>query len=548
MVRATFLFSFQLAQLDARATMVIVLLELAGTAVVVAALYAMASRFLRTAAPTPEGRTGVSWTVRRLLLAVWALSGVGIVGYNGWLIARDVNVPEYTTRLLRSATVETWEAHAVTFGELGLAAFGLIVGTRILRRLLQALQTSLSQRHRLDARNLQNLFVGLDRAIINTGWLMLAALACWLFGLRQAVVDSVLLVVRVYVIVAVGLVLVRATGVIVDVLDGWGHSYAQRRSWRTEYDHLRRLLPTLRACVEYALWVGIAALVFVQFGPVHGLASWGPRLAGAIGIFFAGRVMVEIGQLELERRMLSTDRRQTDRRQTIDEMAQRRRATMLPLIRSVFTYLAYFGTAVLILAALSFNPMPFLAGAGVLGLVVGFGAQSLINDVVSGFFILFENVYLVGDLVEVDKAKGVVESIEFRVTKIRDDEGRLHVIRNGDMKPIVNYSKEYAMAVVPVEVAYDADLRAVFTTLREAGQRVRAGDRNVLAETRIDGIMAFGASAMTVRTSTRVRPGSHEGVAAALRLAIKEAFDRHAAADEPRQTLIPGAVRAGSRS
>jgi small conductance mechanosensitive channel len=141
-----------------------------------------------------------------------------------------------------------------------------------------------------------------------------------------------------------------------------------------------------------------------------------------------------------------------------------------------------------------------------------------------------------------------VESIEFRVSKIRDDEGRLHVIRNGDMKPIVNYSKEYAMAVVPVEVAYDADLRAVFTTLCEAGQRVRAGDRNVLAETRVDGIMAFGPSAMTVRTSTRVRPGSHEGVAAALRLAITGAFDRQASGDEPRQTLVPGAVRAGSRS
>jgi moderate conductance mechanosensitive channel len=96
----------------------------------------------------------------------------------------------------------------------------------------------------------------------------------------------------------------------------------------------------------------------------------------------------------------------------------------------------YFGTAVLILASLGFNPLPFMAGAGILGLVVGFGAQSLINDVVSRFFILFENTYLIGDMVEVGGAKGVVEGIEFRTTKIRDDQGRLHIIRNGD---VINY-------------------------------------------------------------------------------------------------------------
>jgi small conductance mechanosensitive channel len=278
----------------------------------------------------------------------------------------------------------------------------------------------------------------------------------------------------------------------------------------------------------------MASLVIMQLGPVREFAAWGPRLVEAIAIFFACRVLIELGHLEIDRRMLPSE--------GLDDAALRRRATMTPLVHSVFTYAGYFGTAVVVLAMLGFNAMPFLAGAGILGLVLGFGAQSLINDVVSGFFILFENVYLVGELIEVEKAKGVVEAIEFRVTKIRDDEGRLHVIRNGDMKPVINYSKEFTMAVVPVDVAYDADLRSVFSTLREAGRRVRADDRNVLSETRIDGITAFGASAMTVRTTTKVRPGSHEGVAAALRLAIKESFDGLAAGDAPRNTLIPPAA------
>ena len=212
----------------------------------------------------------------------------------------------------------------------------------------------------------------------------------------------------------------------------------------------------------------------------------------------------------------------------MDEPTRRRRETMAPLVRTAFIYTGYFAVTVLILGSLGFNPVPFLAGAGILGLVVGFGAQSLINDVVSGFFVLFEDTYLIGDTIETGQAKGVVEAIEFRTTKIRDPDGRLHILRNGDIKEVINYSKEYTLAVVPVDVPYGADMRKVFTTLTEAGKHVRAGNADVLGETQIDGIILFGPQTMTVRTSTRVLPGRHETVAAALRLAIKEAFDRQA--------------------
>jgi small conductance mechanosensitive channel len=157
-------------------------------------------------------------------------------------------------------------------------------------------------------------------------------------------------------------------------------------------------------------------------------------------------------------------------------------------------------------------------------------AQSLINDVVSGFFILFENIYLVGDIVEVGSARGVVEAIEFRTTKVRDAEGRVHVIRNGDMKPVINYSKDYGVAIVAVAVPDEADLQRVFASVRQAGQRLRAERRDVLGETEIDGIAAFGPSAMTIRTSTRVRPGHHETIAAAPRLLINETFEAHSGA------------------
>jgi small conductance mechanosensitive channel len=98
------------------------------------------------------------------------------------------------------------------------------------------------------------------------------------------------------------------------------------------------------------------------------------------------------------------------------------------------------------------------------------------------------------------------------------------------MKPVINYSKDYGVAIVAVEVPYDADLQRVFVSLREAGRRLRAESRDVFAETEIEGITAFGPSAMTVKTSTRVRPGHHERLAAALRLLINETFDAESGA------------------
>jgi small conductance mechanosensitive channel len=337
-------------------------------------------------------------------------------------------------------------------------------------------------------------------------------------------------IVRAYLILAVGLLIVRSTVVTVDTLDAVARRYAERRSWLRYYDHLRPLVPNFRLALEYSLWIAMASLVLLQIGPLAPLASWGPLLIQAIGIAFAGAVVVEVGRLEILHRLLP--------REGLDEMSRRRRSTMAPLVRSMFTYAVTFGTVVLILATLGFNPVPFLAGAGILGLVVGFGAQSLNNDVVSGFFILFENTYLVGDVVEAAGAKGVVEAIEFRTTKIRDAEGRLYVVRNGDVKQVINYSKEYAVAVVAINVAYEADLQTVFRVLREACDRVRAENGDMLADTDINGIVAFGEASMTVRTSTRVKPGRHEAAAAAIRLAIKDAFDRRASG-VARNGLIP---------
>src|SRR5262249_49632007 len=122
--------------------------------------------------------------------------------------------------------------------------------------------------------------------------------------------------------------------------------------------------------------------------------------------------------------------------------------TLVPLLNSVCQYVLYFGAGVMMLDTLGLHSVlvPLLTGAGVLGLAVGLGAQNLVTDVVSGFFILFENQYLVGDYVQIGEACGIVEAVGIRLTQIRDGHGKLFIIPNGHIKSVVNYSKGYVNA------------------------------------------------------------------------------------------------------
>lgn len=513
--------------------------ELAVVGLLLASVYTLALLVVFRPAGRASGAVA-SWgkafrvKTRNFLIFLSVVGTMGLLAFNGWLVWRGVDARQHTTNLVSSITADTWWAAAIIVGKVLLAIVAALVVTRVLRRAARAAESSINRWDQLKDNNksLSVLFRGFDRTIGNIGWLLVAIFTCGLVGAPQNVTDGVVLLLRIYIVFTIGLTVVRSTSVVVDTLDGFSRRYATSRGWLEYYDRVRPLLPTLRACLEYALWVGLASLIVVQLEPIRNFAVWGPRAIQAIAIFFAGRVVVELGCMELSRRMLPSE--------GLDQTERRRRATIVPLLLTAFTYAVYFGTGVLMLDALGRDPMPFLAGLGVLTLVIGFGAQALINDVVSGFFILFENTYLMGETIEVGGAKGEVEAIEFRTTKIRDDAGRLHIIRNGDMKPVINYSREFTIAVVDVVVGYDADLRAVFAALRRACDTVRAESPHVQAETVIEGVVSFSRTRMVVRTLTRVTANSQDIVSAAIRLAIKEEFDSYGSGMS-RRMLVPPA-------
>lgn len=153
-----------------------------------------------------------------------------------------------------------------------------------------------------------------------------------------------------------------------------------------------------------------------------------------------------------------------------------------------------------------------LASAGIIGVILGFGAQSLIKDVINGIFILFENQYVIGDSVKIGDIAGTIEDITLRVTSIRDIEGHLHFIPNGEVKTVSNRSRQWSRVILDVGVPYNEDLKKAFDLLNEIGKEI-SEDENyknyIITPIRVLGITEFGESAAIIRVWGKVKPGKN---------------------------------------
>ncbi|MGB2696402.1 MAG: mechanosensitive ion channel family protein, partial [Candidatus Zixiibacteriota bacterium] len=171
---------------------------------------------------------------------------------------------------------------------------------------------------------------------------------------------------------------------------------------------------------------------------------------------------------------------------------------------------------------------PILAGAGILGLAVGFGAQTLVKDVISGFFILMEDQYRVGDVVEVAGIGGLVEQMSLRVTILRDLEGKVHYIPNGSISTATNMTKEWSRAVLDIGVAYKEDPDVVMNVLREVGDEMKkdpAYSSVILEPLQILGVSDFADSAVVIKVMFKTLPLKQWDVGREFRRRVKKTFD-----------------------
>jgi small conductance mechanosensitive channel len=203
-----------------------------------------------------------------------------------------------------------------------------------------------------------------------------------------------------------------------------------------------------------------------------------------------------------------------------------RARTLGPLMKSVTRYALAFMALMVTLREVGVDIRALLVSAGVLGLAVGLGAQSLIKDVITGFFILFEGLIAVGDVIEVGSHVGTVESIGLRVTKLRMLNGAQRVIPNGELTQFANYNKGWARAVLDVTVAYDVDVRRALELLERLAREWGRETGLALEDPQAQGIVRFGDGELGLRLMVKVPADKRAEAEMELRRRVKETFDR----------------------
>ncbi|MDQ7844359.1 MAG: mechanosensitive ion channel family protein [Armatimonadota bacterium] len=259
--------------------------------------------------------------------------------------------------------------------------------------------------------------------------------------------------------------------------------------------------------------------------PIAGRLLEHPGLL-ALGETLLSVVLILIGAAVVMRLATSVARRALAPRgdRLLDETRAR---TLRPLVESLLRYVVAFIALVMVLREVGVDIAAILASAGVVGLAVGFGAQQLIRDLISGFFILAEGLIRVGDVIVVGEHTGVVEQINVRTTLVRKYNGELWSIRNGELTLFGNLNRDFSRAIVTVGVAYEADLRRAMGVMEEVGRRWAEERKEIVLEPpEVQGVMRFGESQVEIRLVVMVRPMAHWEAERELRVRLKEAFDR----------------------
>lgn len=206
-----------------------------------------------------------------------------------------------------------------------------------------------------------------------------------------------------------------------------------------------------------------------------------------------------------------------------------RAASISAMLTSTISVLIWVVGVLLVLGELGVDLAPLIAGAGIAGVALGFGAQTLVKDCISGLFMLLEDQYGIGDVVDLGEATGVVEEVALRTTVLRGIDGTVWHVPNGEVQRVGNKSQHWSTALIDIDVAYDADLAAVRDVMQRTAEEVCARDQvndHVLETPEVLGVETLGADGITLRMTVTTTPGSQWAVQRELRAALKVAFDQ----------------------
>ncbi|MEV4073441.1 mechanosensitive ion channel family protein [Nonomuraea fuscirosea] len=277
---------------------------------------------------------------------------------------------------------------------------------------------------------------------------------------------------------------------------------------------------------------------------MFGDAPWAPLVSSAITIVlilvlafiirrFAHRVITRVVNRAATGGSITSRFRKGAATDGIDALLHERRKQRAETMGSVLKHVAsivILGTAVLtVLDRLTIPIAPLLTSVGILGVAIGFGAQELVKDFIAGMFMLLEDQYGVGDVIDAGAAVGTVEAVTLRVTRLRDSDGRVWYVRNGTITRVGNESQGWSRAYMDVPVAYDADIVGVRVLLEQVAEEIWADpelrESKMVEEPRVYGVEQLSDSSLVFRISAKTLPSAQAEVARELRLRVKTALD-----------------------
>ncbi len=241
------------------------------------------------------------------------------------------------------------------------------------------------------------------------------------------------------------------------------------------------------------------------------------------------RITLRMAEGTMSERLRERTRTIFDGSPVLVSARRRQRAeTMGSVLRSIASTIILGATVLAVLSYVGLNLAPFLATASILGVAIAFGAQNLVKDFLTGMFMLLEDQYGVGDVIDVGDAKGTVEAVTLRTTRLRDVNGVVWYVPNGEIKRVGNESQNWARVVLDVPVEYDADLDKVRALLTETATELAASppwDEVIIEDPTVWGVQALSGEAIVVRVVCKTAPGKQAETARELRERVKKTFD-----------------------
>lgn len=495
--------------------------------------------------------------LKRLILLIFFASLLAFAAYDVWVLSSGGSLSEAVMRGFVAIAPEWWIEQATTFGKCIAVAVVAAIVLRPARTFLgwvEARAVEWRQRQndassieipvRLpfereeEAQRLALTFQRLRRLLTWSVRLLVVTLWLDLVGIPASVGEIVGGLARVYPFVGGIWAVMPVFSLGLEVSFGLLFRLVEPHGFTRYFEAVMNAAMLVRRLLGTALILGLVGVALMQLERMQGVSGFLLKLMQVALTVLVARVLVELIEPLLREYFAELKH--------LSEAEKNRRRTLLPIFRGALQGITYLLMCLVILLEFGIDPLPIVAGAGVVGMALGLGARELISDIVAGFFMLIEDHFSVGDVISVNNVEGQVQAIYFRNIWIRQSSGALHIINNGNIRQLANFSRSNVSAVITARVPYDIDIKALEAVVLDLETWAHVQLPEVVGPVRLQGVKDFAKGELEIEVMAECLPGQHKRVSFPLRTQLHTLLRRHLSAKAPSPEVIATRVEVSS--